>query len=346
MNQVTEQTVATARIATHTRQAGSGEPLLLIHGNLSDGAAWAEQLALLGDGVHGIAPDLRGFGASEPAPVDATRGLRDFADDLLALLDALGLDAIHVAGHSMGGGIALQLALDAPRRIRSLTLVAPVSPHGFGGTRADGSPCAPDWAGSGGGAANPDLVRLLAAGDRTGEHPVSPRAVVRTLYFPDADAVRDEELLLDGVLATRVGEDHYPGDVVQSEHWPGVAPGTRGVLNALSPRWLDLTPFADSGLDVPVLWVRGERDAIVSDASLVDLGHLGAIGAVPGWPGEEAFPAQPMVAQTRALLERYAAAGGSCREEVLDGAGHFPFTERPDAFARLLGDHVRQAVGA
>lgn len=346
MNQVSERTVATRRIATHTLQAGAGEALLLVHGNLSNATAWREQLTLLPEGVRGIAADLRGFGSGEAAPVDATRGLRDFADDLAALLDALELDAVHVAGHSMGGGVALQLALDQPERVRSLLLVAPVSPHGFGGTRADGSPCAPDFAGSGAGAANPDLVRLIAEGDRTGEHPVSPRAVVRTLFFPEPDAIRHEELLLDGVLDTRVGDDHYPGDLVATGHWPGVAPGRRGVLNAMSPRWLDLTAFATAGGRIPVLWVRGDRDAIVADRSLVDLGHLGAIGAVPGWPGEDAFPPQPMVSQTRALLDSYAANGGSYREEVLAGAGHFPFTERPDPFAALVREHLHEAAHA
>jgi pimeloyl-ACP methyl ester carboxylesterase len=346
MNQVIERTVATRRIATHTLQAGTGEPLLLVHGNLSNATAWQEQLTLLPEGVWGIAADLRGFGSGEAAPVDATRGLRDFADDLAALLDALELDAVHVAGHSMGGGVALQLALDQPERVRSLLLVAPMSPHGFGGTRADGSPCAPDFAGSGAGTANPDLVRLLADGDRGGEHPLSPLAVLRTLFFPAPDAVRDEDVVLAGMLETRVGDDHYPGDVAASEHWPGVAPGTRGVLNAISPRWCDLTPFADAGLSVPVLWVRGDRDAIVSDASLVDLGQLGAIGAVPGWPGEDAFPPQPMVAQTRALLERYAANGGTYREEVLAGVGHFPFTQSPDVFAALVREHLHEAARA
>jgi pimeloyl-ACP methyl ester carboxylesterase len=54
--------------------------------------------------------------------------VRDFSDDLAALLDALDLDAVHVAGHSMGGGVALQLAIDHPPRVRSLVLVAPMSP--------------------------------------------------------------------------------------------------------------------------------------------------------------------------------------------------------------------------
>lgn len=346
MNQVSERTLETDRLATHLWEAGSGDPLLLVHGNLSNGAVWREQLALLPAGVRGIAPDLRGYGSSDRAPVDATRGLRDYADDLAALLDALELDAVHLAGHSLGGGVALQLALDQPGRVRSLTLVAPISPHGFGGARADGTPCAADWAGSGGGAANPELVQRIADGDRSDDSPLSPRNVVRTLFFPGPEAVRDEELLVDGILQTAVGDDHYPGDVVTTERWPGVAPGRRGVLNAMSGRWLDLTPFADHGPPVPVLWVRGDRDAIVSDASMVDLAQLGKLGAVPGWPGDDAFPPQPMVGQTRALLERHAARGGRYREEVLRDTGHFPFTQRPEVFAALLHEHLGARTAA
>jgi pimeloyl-ACP methyl ester carboxylesterase len=232
------------------------------------------------------------------------------------------------------------VAIDAPERVRSLVLAAPVSPYGFGGTRVDGLPCTGDFAGSGGGVANPDLVRLLSEGDRSADHQAAPLNVIRGLFFPTPDAVRDEELILDGMLATQIGDNHYPGDAMESPNWPGVAPGTRGVLNALSPKHCDLTPIADCGLTAPVLWVRGEQDAIVSDASLVDLGHLGALGLVPGWPGEDAFPAQPMVQQMRVLLDRYTESGGSYREVALGDTGHFLFTQRPDEFAKLLQTHL------
>ncbi len=336
-------TVATGRIATRVRESGSGVPALFLHGNLSAGPVWGEQLEILPDGVHGVAPDLRGFGGSEPAPVDATRGLRDFADDLRALVDALGLERVHLVGHSLGAGVVMQLACDAPELARSLTLVAPISPYGFGGTRLDGAPCTPDYAGSGGGAANPELVRLIGEGDRSDGNPLSPVGVIRGLFFPSPDAVRQESEVLDAMLATRVGDDHYPGDLEQSPYWPGVAPGTRGVLNAMSPRYCNLSAFARSGLGVPVLWVRGDSDAIMSDQSMVDLGHLGAIGAVAGWPGEDAYPAQPMVGQMRAVLDRYAALGGSYREEVLESTGHFVFTQRPEGFAALLHEHFASA---
>lgn len=323
-------------MSLYTRETGEGEPVLFVHGNLSDGSAWDEQLRLLPRGYRGIAPDLRGFGLSDPAPIDATRGVGDFRDDLVALLDELGLGAVHLVGHSMGGGIVMDLAARHPERVRTITLVAPVSPYGFGSSRLDGTPCTPDFAGSGGGTANPDLVKLIREGDRSDGHPLSPRNVVRTLYFPGAETVRSEEELLEGILRTRIGDDHYPGDAEASPHWPATAPGTRGVLNTMSPKYFDWSGFPDSGCRAPVLWVHGDQDAVVSDTSMCDLGHLGALGYVPGWPGEDAFPAQPMEAQTRRVLDRY----GAYREKVLTGTGHFPYVQRPDEFAALLHAHL------
>ncbi|MCU1443040.1 MAG: alpha/beta hydrolase, partial [Cryobacterium sp.] len=71
--------------------------------------------------------------------MDATRGVRDFADDVASVLEALAVDRAHIIGWSMGGGVAMQLLLDHPEVVATLTLIAPVSPYGFGGTvGADG----------------------------------------------------------------------------------------------------------------------------------------------------------------------------------------------------------------
>ena len=63
---------------------------------------------------------------------------------------------------------------------------------------------------------------------------------------------------------------------------------------------------------------------VVADGSPWEMGQLGALGAVPGWPGEESFPPQPMVSQIRAVLEEYAARGGRADMHVFEGSGHFP----------------------
>src|SRR5262245_16008240 len=93
-----------------------GLPVLLIHGNCSSGPFWEPFVRHLlpAGNFHVVAPDLRGYGSTQTAPVDATRGLRDFADDVAALLDLVFAPGARpvVAGHSMGGGVAMQLTID------------------------------------------------------------------------------------------------------------------------------------------------------------------------------------------------------------------------------------------
>ena len=94
--------------------------------------------------------------------------MRDWADDVAALVEALGLSRVHLVGWSMGAGVVLQYLLDAPERVASVALVAPVSPYGFGGTAGpDGHRVHADGTGCGGGAANPEFVAAITAGDTT-----------------------------------------------------------------------------------------------------------------------------------------------------------------------------------
>ncbi len=343
--------VPTSRLRTHVLTAGPSDApvLVLVHGNVSSGRFFAPAMSVLAGQFRCLAPDLRGFGLSERLPVDARRGVRDFADDLYALLTEGGLvpdgQRLHLLGWSLGGGVVLQYAIDHPGAVASIVLENPVSPYGFGGTRdLAGAPCWPDFAGSGGGTANPDLVRRLAQGDRGRDAPTSPRQVLTTLYgkppFELPAGLEDE--LVDGMLQMATGDDFYPGDATSSPNWPGTAPGTRGVNNAISPKYCDVSGFADIAGRPDVLWVRGDSDQIVSDASLVDLGQLGLLGAVPGWPGPEVYPPQPMVGQMRAVLDRYREAGGTYREHVLADCGHSPHLERPHEFQDLIGDFLRQ----
>ncbi len=337
--------VDTPRLRTHLLAGGveGGAPVFFVHGNTSSSRFFEETLATLPPeaGFWGIAPDLRGFGGSETKPLDATRGLGDFSDDLYALASASGLRdrMVHLVGWSMGGMVAMRYAIDHPDTVASLTLVNPMSPYGYGGTKdALGTPCWPDYAGSGGGTTNPEFVRRLSEGDRSEEDPSSPRNVMNAFYFkPPFRATKErEEVLLSSMLSTKVARENYPGDVAPSRNWPNVAPGTRGMNNAISPKYCDLGGFARIGSKPPVLWLRGADDALVSDASLLDLGYLGQLGVVPGWPGEQVYPPQPMVSQIRAVLEEYARNGGSYREEVVEDCGHSPQVEKPEEFRRAL----------
>src|SRR5262249_26480666 len=158
---VSQTTVATSRYRTRLLAAGdpTGTPVVFIHGNCSSSRFFDETLAALTPRARALALDLRGFGDAEAAPLDATRGLRDFSDDVHAVLTepAVGLagQKVHLAGWSLGGGVVMQYAMDHPEHVASLTLIAPISPYGFGGTRdASGALSWDDAAGSGGGTAN------------------------------------------------------------------------------------------------------------------------------------------------------------------------------------------------
>jgi len=328
--------VQTPRYRANVLQAGEGDglPVVLIHGNCSSAHLYQEtMLALPG---RSIAIDLRGFGDSEAAPVDATRGLADFSDDVAAVLDVLRVDRTVVVGWSMGGGVALQLAIDHPGLVAGLVLESPVPPVGYGGTDADGQLLDRTAAGTGGGGANPDFVARLRAGDLTDEANTSPRSVFRSSYVAAGYRTEHEDLWVASMLSTVTGEANYPGDSTTVDAWPGFAPGRNGVLNTMAPTHLDLTGIVDLDPKPPIVWVRGAEDAIVSDATFFDLNMLGKAGLVPGWPGEDIAPPQPMVTATRRVFDRYRERGGRVDEHVWDGVGHSPHLERVEEFAEII----------
>jgi pimeloyl-ACP methyl ester carboxylesterase len=227
--------------------------------------------------------------------------------------------------------------------VASLTLIDPVSPYGFGGVKAAGTPCFP---GSGGGTASPEFVQRLAAGDRSADSPASPRNVMNSAYWSPnhREGAEREELLLDEVLKSRVGDDGYPGDSTSSANWPGVAPGTRGILNALSGRYCDWANIVALEPKPPILWTHGSADIVIADGSAFDLATLGKMGVVPGWPGEDAFPPQPMVTQIRTVLERYRLAGGEVRIELFEGSGHSPVIDAAEPWSALFFEFLDSAA--
>lgn len=332
---VNSQMVATSRLKMHVLSAGpkDGVPVLFIHGNGSSATFWEETMLALPEGFRGIAPDMRGYGDTEPLPVDATLGLGDMVEDIRSLVEAMGLSKFHIVGHSMGGGIVMKYAIAYPDDFLSITLVDTMSPYGYSGSKGvEGTPCHEDGAPAGAASVNPDFVRLLKEKDRSTENPVSPRNVMRQFYFKPPFIPEREEELLSGMLSLRVGEDGYPGDFVPSPHWPGAAPGTRGIVNAFSRKYFDASGIADIEPKPPILWIRGADDLVVANAAMWDIAALGALGFVPGWPGPEECPPQPMLDQTRAVLERYKANGGAYQEVVIADCGHTPFIEKPGEF--------------
>lgn len=101
------------------QSAGSGEPLLLLHGLGSSSQDWEYQVPEFSRRFRVIAPDFRGFGGSSR---QGPYGVEVLAADMWKLLDHLKVDRFHLLGYSMGGAVALQMALDRPGRIGGLVL--------------------------------------------------------------------------------------------------------------------------------------------------------------------------------------------------------------------------------
>lgn len=345
---ITARTIETSRIKTQilVREADTADTpdqktVVLVHGNVSSSLFWQEIMQQLPADLRVIAIDLRGFGGSESAPVDASRGVRDFSDDVHATLQALGVEAAHMVGWSMGGGIVMQYALDYPTL--SMTLQAPVSPYGFGGTRRDGTRLTDDDAGTGGGGANPDFVQRLAAGDSSGDADTSPLNVYRSSYVSAGYTSQHEAIWVASMLTTSTSPGNYPGNAEASPNWPGFAAGNTGVLNTMTPAHFNTSGIVNLERKPPILWVWGTADAIVNDASFFDINHLGALGIIPGWPGAEIAPAQEMIAQTRDVFDAYKANGGSVTELKFEGVGHSPHLERPAEFCQALSELISRS---
>ena len=112
-------------VRLHVAEAGAGDPVLLLHGWPQHWWEWRRVIPLLAGEFRLIAPDNRGFGWSE-APGSGYEPAV-FARDAVALLDALGLERVHVIGHDWGGFSSLLLALDHTERVRSVLAVS--TPH-------------------------------------------------------------------------------------------------------------------------------------------------------------------------------------------------------------------------
>ena len=325
----------------------SAEPeaqaVVFLHGNASSSVYWEEVMTDLPTGFRAIAPDLRGYGlTSREAVIDATRGVRDWVEDAFVLLELLAVRRFHLVGHSLGGMVCWGLLAD-PRfagRIASLTLVAPAPPCGFGSVHGpEALPNNPDFSGSGAGLIHPRFVELIAKGERAISDPVcSPRAVMNRMFWKPPFRSAREEAFLTALLQVHLGPRQFPGDVLASDHWPGFAPGHFGPINAISAKYnRHLTrEVLDSPIKTPLLMVMGEEDPILSDASASDPGIQGKAGFRPGWPGDDAFPPQPIRTQLLSVLGQYEKRGGPVEKHIITDCGHSPFIENPDQFRTIF----------
>lgn len=126
--------LATSGGAIAYQRAGSGTPVILVHGNFASKAWWSEQLAAPPDGLELFALDLPNFGDSEPLP--GTIEIAAYASAVASFLDALALDHDHghrpiLVGHSLGGAVVQAVAVEHLDAVAGLMLVSAAPPAGF-----------------------------------------------------------------------------------------------------------------------------------------------------------------------------------------------------------------------
>ncbi|HEY5719706.1 MAG TPA: alpha/beta fold hydrolase, partial [Gammaproteobacteria bacterium] len=119
-------------VELYYREEGSGAPLLVLHGLFGSSSNWARLARGLAAEFRVICADLRNHGRS---PHAAGMSYPQMAADVVALLDRLRLDRVALLGHSMGGKVAMQVALNQPERVSRL-LVADIAPRAYRGNQA------------------------------------------------------------------------------------------------------------------------------------------------------------------------------------------------------------------
>lgn len=276
MREVQHRIVETNGIRLHAAEQETGPMIVLCHGFPESWYSWRHQLpALAESGFHAVAPDMRGYGQTDrPEAIDQYT-LLHLVGDMVGLLDALGAESAVIAGHDWGAPVAWHAALLRPDRFRAvISLSVPYRPRGpvrpttvmpqtddawfyqlyFQEPGVAEAELERD--------ARLTLRRLLYSGsgdgprrDSTISNPATVGMVPRSGGFLD----RTIEPSIPLSWLTEADIDFYAQEFERS--------GFRGGLNwyrNIDRNWELLAPFAGARVDVPVLYVAGDRDLVVA----------------------------------------------------------------------------------
>jgi 3-oxoadipate enol-lactonase len=183
------------------RQYGQGNAVLLIHGFGLNGAMWEAQVEALASNYLVLVPDLPGHGETPPLGGDRPITIERYAEEVLTLLDALGVDSAAVVGHSMGGYVTMALQKIAPKRVTGVAMISSQAradtPDGKAGRLALAEKVA-----AGGSAVLADAIApKLFAASVDQENPDYQRAVAAMRQMP-VPGIRDSLLAMAGREAT------------------------------------------------------------------------------------------------------------------------------------------------
>ncbi|HVS84172.1 MAG TPA: alpha/beta hydrolase [Gaiellaceae bacterium] len=199
---------------------GQGEPLVLLHGGLGDSELWEPVVPFLAERFRTIRTDLRFFGRSVGPAAPWS-----WQEDTVGVLDELGLERVVLAGLSLGGRLALDVALDRPERVRALALVAPGLGGHDGGAYSEEQDAAYDAALDAGEFETAREIDLAVWA------PLGADERIRRLWHATADANplppgADPLPPRGGAARPRLGELAVPTLVVTAKHDP---PGFREI---------------------------------------------------------------------------------------------------------------------
>jgi pimeloyl-ACP methyl ester carboxylesterase len=122
MNNIYSRKIKVDGLDVRYYTAGKGDPLVVIHGGGGDARTWLNNIEVLSEKYTVYVPDLPGYGESQPLDGDYyIPELTGFINDFSV---HLGLDSFYLVGHSLGGGVALNYALESPHKIKKLVLVS------------------------------------------------------------------------------------------------------------------------------------------------------------------------------------------------------------------------------
>lgn len=241
--------IRTNGIDLHVAEAGTGFPVVLCHGFPELGYSWRHQLPALADaGLHAVAPDLRGYGAStKPEGIDAY-GLLTLVEDLVGLLDALGFDEAALVGHDWGSIVTWTTALLHPDRVtRMVSLNVP-----YRGWCAGFPPT--------------ETIRE-ELGDRFGYVLMFQEPGVAEAWF-DSDPAGNLRALYDGAAAGPfLTEAEF--DVYLAAFEDGGISGPINYYRNIDANHAATLHLADAPIAVPVLMVGAGQDPVLP-ASLIE----------------------------------------------------------------------------
>ncbi|HUR84091.1 MAG TPA: alpha/beta hydrolase [Solirubrobacteraceae bacterium] len=232
----------------HVAELGSGPPVLLVHGWPQHWGSWRRLMPLLAEDHRVLALDLRGFGWSEATP----RGYRkdELAEDVVGVLDALGIERVRLVGHDWGGIVGFLVCLNHPDRVARFVPMNTGHPWPTLPLRR-----LPKQVG---GFAYQAVLAAPVIGRHVGGSPRVLRAVLR-LISTNTDAVMDEfdsyaERFADPARARAAQQVYLTFQLYELPAW------LRG-------------RYRDQRLGTPTLWLHGVKDPVITPALFKDIGE-------------------------------------------------------------------------